>query len=194
MELHLELNKEKQVTKVWGCVSSGCIHFEEDESNVYASIDAGIDDKGKDGLRIEKTVYVRKREEHLKFIRDIFNDNLPTVGGTPKADEDELVEAYKFVVERASKMQYVGVKVEFTSARGINVYYHVKHEREQDGANIVVVLTAEKGGERLVYRCTGHTANSRAVIEEAAKAIGTYILFSNYVAQQAAEGGAQQSA
>jgi hypothetical protein len=39
MELHLELNKEKQVTKVWGCVSSGCMHFEEDESNVCASID-----------------------------------------------------------------------------------------------------------------------------------------------------------
>lgn len=190
MELHLELNKEKQVTKVWGCVSSGCIHFEEDENNVYAS----VDDRRKDGLRIEKTVFVRKREEHLEFVQDMMNDNLPTVGGTPKADEDELVEAYKFVVERASKMKYVGVKVEFMSAKGVKVYYRVRHEREQDGANIVVVLTAEKGGERLVYRCTGHTANSRAIIEEAAKAIGTYILFSNYVAQQAAEGGAQQSA
>jgi hypothetical protein len=189
MELHLELNKEKQVTKVWGCVSSGCMHFEEGESNVYAS----VDDRRKDGLRVEKTVFVRKRGEHLEFVQDIFNDNLPTVGGTPKADEDELVEAYKFVVERASKMQYVGVKVEFISTKGVKVYYRVRHEREQDGANIVVVLTAEKGGERLLYRCTGHTTNSRAIIEEAAKAIGTYILFSDYVSRQA-EGGAQQSA
>jgi len=199
MELRVELNKEKQVAKVWGCVSSGCMHFEEGESNVYAS----VDDRRKDGLRIEKTVYVRKREEHLKFIQDVMNDNLPTVGGTLKADEDELVEAYNFVVEKISRgfvgmknkeVRYVGVKVEFTSSRGINVHYRVRHEREQDGANIVVVLTAEKGGERLVYRCTGHTANSRAIIEEAAKAIGAYILFSDYVAQQAAEGGAQQSA
>jgi len=190
MELHVELDKEKQVTKVWGCVSSGCMHFEENEGNVYAS----IDDRRKDGLRIEKTVFVRKRGEHLKFIQDIFNDHLPTVGGTPKADEDELVEAYNFVVERLSRgfvvknkeVRYVGVKVEFVSSRGINVYYRVRHEREQDGANIIVVLTAEKDGERLVYRCFGHTANSRAIIEEAAKAIGTYILFSDYVTQQAA--------
>jgi len=180
MELHVKVNKEKQVTEVWGCISSGCIHFGEYESNVYAS----IDDRRKDGLRIEKTVSVRKRGEYLKFIQDIFNDNLPVVGDMPKADEEELIKAYIFAIERASNMHYVGLKVEFTSPRGIKVYYRVRHEREQDGANIVVDLTAEKDGERLVYRCFGHTINSRAIIEEAAKAIGTYILFSDYVSQQ----------
>jgi hypothetical protein len=183
MGLHISVDKEK--TEMWSCLSSGCVRYEETSRDVYAS----IDDRRKDGLRIEKTVAVKKRGDYLKFIQSVFNDDLPMVSDVPKADEAELFETYKFVTERLSnnKNHYVGVKTEFTSPRGIRIHYRLRQERQQDGANIIVELTAEKDGERLVYRCFGYTINSRAIFEEAAKAIGTYILFADYVSQQAGE-------
>jgi len=178
MGIHVSVNKEMQTVDMWMCVTSGCVRYEETKDSVYA----GLEDRRKDGLRIEKSVALRKREKYEEFIHSIFNDSLPTVSDAPKADEEELIEAYKFVVEKVRRgMHYVGTKLEFTSPRGIRVLYRLRHAQKTDGAHIIVEMTAEKDGERISYQCFGYTSDAYAIIKEAAKAISIYILFSEYI-------------
>jgi len=83
MSLHVSVDKENNKVDVWACLTSGCVRYEEGEHFV----DANIDDRKKDGIRVTKSVSLRKREECIKVIHDIINGNTPTVGNEPKADE-----------------------------------------------------------------------------------------------------------
>jgi hypothetical protein len=181
MGLHVNVDYEKRRTDVWVCLSSGCMRYEEGENFVEAS----IEDKRKDGLRTEKSVVLKRRENYAKIIRDIINENIPAVGNEPRADEGELFEIYKFVAEKYRKgYRYIGVKTEFTTPRGIRVYFRVRFHDRSDGPRIIVELTAEKDGERLTYQAFGQASKTTALLEEVTKAIGMHVLFSEYVFRQ----------
>ena len=180
--MHISVDKEKQTANMWACITSGCVRYEESENSVHAS----IEDRRKDGLRVEKSVTLRKRGNYLEFVHDILNDNMPTIGNEPSADEGELLEIYNFVVEKVKRgMRYVGVKTEFTTPRGVQVYFRLRYHEQSGGPHVIVELIAEKEGERMVYQCFGQTTDAFALQKEAAKAIGAYVLFSEYVAKQA---------
>jgi hypothetical protein len=181
MGLHVSVDGVNKKADVWICLDSGCATYVESEHFAEAS----IDDRRKDGIRITKSVSLRRREGCIEVIHDIMNNNTPTVGNEPKADEEELLEAFKFVIDKITKgMRYVGVKTEFTTPRGIQVYFRLRFNELSGGLFIIVELTAEKEGERVVYHAFGQTSNVYAIREEAARAIGTYVLFSEYVAKQ----------
>jgi len=181
MGLHVSIDRENQRADIWACLTSGCVRYEEGES----SVDVNIEDRNKDGLRIERRAVLRKRENWKEYIHDIINGNTPTVSDEPKADEGQLLEIYKFVVDKIVKgMRYVGVRTEFITPRGIRVYFRLRHNEQSDGLHVIVELLAEKEGERVSYQVFGQTANAFVLREEAARAIGTYVLFSEYIAKQ----------
>jgi hypothetical protein len=64
--------------------------------------------------------------------------------------------------------------------------------RYEEGEHFVVELAAEKEGERVTYQAFGQSPNVYAIREEAARAIGTYILFSEYIAKQVSQQDGQQ--
>jgi len=110
------------------------------------------------------------------------NGSVRHVGTEPKADEGELLEALRFISEKYKKgYRYIGIKSEFTTFRGIQVYFRVRSHEKSEGHHIIVELIAEKDGERLVYQTYGDTEKRYNLLEEIAKAIGTYVLFSEYV-------------
>ena len=181
MGFHVSIDRENKRVDMWACLSSGCVRYEESEHFV----DVNIEDRRSDGMRIVKSVSLRKREGYDKVIDDIMNGNTPTVSDEPKADEEELLNAFKFVMDKIAKgMRYVGVKTEFTTPRGIRVYFRLRFEARSGGPFTIVELTAEKEGDKVVYQAFGQTSNVYAIREEGAKAIGVYILFSEYVARQ----------
>jgi hypothetical protein len=181
MGVNVEIKWGEQVADFWICLTSGCVKYEEGKETVYLH----VDDRRSDGLRIEKSVALRKREGWLNYVHNIMNDAARHTGGEPKADEGELLEAFKFIAERYRKGHwYVGVKLEFITPRGIRVYFRVRKHEKSDGRHIVVELIAEKDGERLVYQVYGDTEKGHILLEEIAKAIGTYVLFSEFVTTQ----------
>ena len=97
-----------------------------------------------------------------------------------------MLEIYKFVAEKYKRgMQYIGVKTEFVTPRGIRVYFRLRAHDERDGQHIIVDLIAEHEEGRLVYQCFGHTTKAHVLLEEAARAIGTYVVFSDYIIKHA---------
>jgi len=181
MGLHVSIDGENKKVDIWACLTSGCVTYVESEYFVEAS----IDDKKEDGIHIKKSVYLRKREGYIDVIHNIMNDNLPTVGDEPKADEGELLEVFKFVMDKIAKgMRYVGVKTEFTTPTEIQVYFRLRFNELSNRPFIIVELVAEKEGERVTYHASGQTSDMRAMRKEALKAIGVYILFSEYIAKQ----------
>jgi hypothetical protein len=178
MGFHISVDHKEQKVEVWMCLELGCVRYEELSDWVFVS----LDDRRKDGLRVTKSLAVKKRERYSAFVEDFMNNELPTITETPKADEDELLEAYRFVSKRVkSGIRYVGTKIELTTPRGVRVYYRVRHEERSDGIHVVVEIEAEKDGEKITYTVFGTTNNANAAIEEAAKAIGAYILFTEYI-------------
>lgn len=183
MGLHVEIDKERQRVEFWGCVSSGCVRYEEGEH--FA--EAGIEDNTKSGLHMEIRVVIKKRERYADVIRDIMGGKMPRLKDEPQADEGELLDMLKFVAERVKRgYRYAGIKSEFTTSRGVRVYFRLRYDGKTDGAHITVELDAEKDGERLTYIAFGRTDSHTVLLEEAAKAINAYILFSNYVFQTSA--------
>jgi len=198
----LHITKKKHGVDIWGCVSSGCVRYEETEFDVYASLE---DTRTKDGLKVEKRLWLKKRKGYEEVIEDFFNDELPDIEGEPKADEGELLEAYRYIAERLKhSVQYVGLKLEYISPRGIRVYFRVRLHDRSDGAVTIVEMSADKDGEKISYFVYGETSNARVLQREVVKAIAAYILFSNFIflqpvqeqqkTQQTEQGGEQQSA
>jgi hypothetical protein len=179
MGINVEIKWGEQTADVWMCLSSGCVRYEERGEVVYVQ----IEDKRSDGLRVEKSITLRKREGWPNYVHTIMNDSVRHTLSEPKADEAELVEIYKFISEKYRKGYfYIGVKSEFVTPRGIRVYFRVRNREKTNGRRIIVELTAEKDGESLLYQVFGDTENAHMLLEEIAKAIGTYVLFSEYVA------------
>ena len=182
MGIHVLVDREKQKADVWMCVTSGCARYEESENSVYAS----IEDRREDGLRVEKSVTLQKRGNYLELVHNVLNDVVSAVGSEPGADEGELLEIYNLVIEKIKRgMRYVGVKTVFTTPRGIQVYFRLRYHEQSGGPHIIVELIAEREGDRMVYQCFGQTTDAFALQKEAAKAIGAYVLFSEYIAKQA---------
>jgi len=198
MGLHATIDREKGEVDVWGCVTSGCVRYEEGKDSVYAS----LEDRRKDGLEVEKRLSLKKRKGYGAVVEAFFNDDLLSIGGyslpsiggySPQADEEELLEAFRFVVERKRNTRYVGLKLEYVSPRGIQVYYRLRSFEQSDGVYIVVELSAKKDGESISYNVYGKTTNGLALQHEAAKAIGAYVLFANFISQQTEQDSAQQA-
>jgi hypothetical protein len=189
MNLDVTVDPQNQKVDMWACLTSGCIRYEERQDWVSAS----IEDKRKDGLKAELSVTLNKRRNCAGVLRSIFGGVLPAVTDEPKADEKALIEIYKFALERDRQgARYIGVKSEFFTPRGIEVYYRLRAVQRSDGYHIVVELIASKDSEKLVYQCFGTTNDGLALKREAARAIALYILFSDYVAQPVEQGRESQ--
>jgi hypothetical protein len=188
MGLHIQIDGENKKVDLWACLTSGCVAHVESEHFV----DASVDDKKENGMRIRKSLSLRKREGYIDVIHNIMNGDVPVIGDEPKADEGELLEVLKFVMDKIAKgMRYVGVKTEFTTPRGIQVYFRLRFNELPNGPYVIVDLMAEKEGERMTYQTSGQTSNIHTIRKEALKAIGAYILFSEYVAKQTDQQGDQ---
>ncbi len=181
MGLHVTIDHENRKVDMWGCLTSGCIRYEE-----YGDfVDAKIEDKRLDGLKAEKSIVIKKRGNYHEFVQDFMNNNYPRVDNVPKVDERELLEAYQYAVERIKRgARYVGLKIEHISVRGVRLYFRLRYDEKSDGTKMLVELDAEKDGERMYYFITGKTNRPLAFETEAAKAIGAYIKFSEYVSQE----------
>ncbi len=181
MGLHVTIDYENRKVDIWGCVSNGCIHYEE-----YGDfVEARIEDKRLDGLKVEKSIVVKKREKYHEFVQDFMNDNYPKVDNVPKFDERELLEAYQYVVERIKRgMRYVGIKTEYRTPTGTRIYFRLRRDEKNDAVKIIVELDAEKDGERVYYFAVGETNKPFVLETEAARAIGAYIKFAEYTTKQ----------
>jgi hypothetical protein len=189
MGVNVEIKWGEQVADFWICLTSGCVKYEEGKETVYLH----VDDRRSDGLRIEKSITLRKREGWNNYVHTIMNDSVRHTLNEPKADEAELVETAKFISEKYRKGYfYIGVKSEFVTPRGIRVYFRVRNHEKSDRRHIIVELIAVKDGERLLYQVYGDTEKVHTLLEEIANAIGAYVLFSEYVTKHAAEQTAQQ--
>ena len=181
MGINVEIDWGEQKADIWICVFSGCVKYEENGDVVYVQ----MEDRHRDGLYIEKSVTLRKRENWKGYIHNIINGSVHHTGGEPKADEGELLDVFRFISEKYRKgYLYIGIKAEFTTPRGIRVYFRIRNHEKSDGRNIIVELIAEKDGERLVYQVHGNTERASVLLEEIARAIGTYVLFSEYITKQ----------
>ena len=67
MGINISIKREEQTANIWICLASGCARFEENKDSVYA----GIEDRRKDNLRIEKSVTLWKHEGYLDVVHDI---------------------------------------------------------------------------------------------------------------------------
>jgi len=182
MGINVEIEWGEQTADIWICLTSGCARYEERGEVVYVQ----MEDKRSDGLRVEKSATLKKREGWLNYVHNIMNDSVRHTGGEAKADEGELLEILRFVSEKYRKgYWYIGIKSEFVTFRGIRVYFRIRNHEKSSGRHVIVELIAEKDGERLVYQVYGDTEKAHILLEEVAKAIGTYVLFSEYVAKQA---------
>ena len=189
MGINVEIKWGEQTADVWICLGNGCARYEERGEVVYVQ----IEDKRSDGLRIEKSITLRKREGWNNYVHTIMNDSVRHTLNEPKADEAELVEMAKFISEKYRKGYfYIGVKSEFVTPRGIQVYFRVRNHEKSDRRHIIVELIAVKDGERLLYQVHGDTEKVHTLLEEIANAIGAYVLFSEYVTNHAADQTAQQ--
>jgi hypothetical protein len=183
MGLRVAIDWGKRKVEAWGCLTSGCVRFYEGESEIYAS----IEDVRKDGVKVEKSVTLRKRGNYDELIDNIINGRLSAFWDEPRADEGKMLEMLKFVAEnlRSGTMKYVGVKTVHISPRGIRIYFRLRYSEEDERPHMNVELIAEKDGERLNYQAYGDVNDYRPMLEETAKAIAAYTLFSNFISEHA---------
>jgi hypothetical protein len=184
---------QNKKAEVRACLTSGCASYVENDGVVYV----GIQDTQKDGVKVERSVTLRKREDYDELIHRIISGRLSLMWNDPRAYEAELLEALKYVEEKLKRgMRYVGLKMVYISARGIRVYFRLRYSEEDERPHMNVELIAEKDGERLNYQAYGDVNDYRPMLEEAAKAIAAYTLFSNFIYEQSSnqtnQSGGQQ--
>ncbi len=180
MGIHVDIDYKNQKANIWICLTSGCTSYEE----FGDFIDVRIEDALLNGLRIEKTAVIKKRENYREFVENFLSGRYPMMQNEPIADEKELLDVYHFASERVKKgMRYVGTKIEFVSPKGIRVYFRM---RLSEG-DVAIELVAEKEGERITYNAAGKTADVFTALREAVHAIGAYILFSEYISRKPLE-------
>ena len=155
-----------------GC---GCVHFSSTEYDVYVS----VRDRCKDSVETELSVKLKKRENYDEIIHEIYRGN-SVIWNEPRADEGEMLNTLRYVADKLKHgVKYVGVKLEYTSPRGFEVLFRLRYS-EKEG-QYVIELTAEKDGEKLRYYAYGSVNDYRLLLEEAAKAIAAYVLFSDFI-------------
>jgi CRISPR-associated protein Cmr1 len=91
----------------------------------------------------------------------------------------------------SGKTAYLSV---FTSAD----YFRLRYSEEGGRPYMNVDLAAEKDWEKLTYHAYGHVSVYSSLLEEAAKAVANYVLFSNFIYDQMSKqtedrGGVQQA-
>jgi hypothetical protein len=79
--------------------------------------------------------------------------------------------------------------LKYVSPRGFAVYFRIRYSEEGGRPHINADLTAEKEGEKLTYKAYGYVSDYRPLLEEAARAIAAYVLFSNFIFSQQNQGG-----
>jgi hypothetical protein len=156
-----------------GC---GCVQFSKNE-HVYVS----IRDRCKDNIVTELSVTLKKREGYDEIIHEIYK-GISAFWNEPRADEDEMLKALKYVEDKLKHVKYVGVKLEYTSQRGFEIKFRLRYS-EKEKQYINVELIAEKDGEKLTYYAYGGVNDYRLLLEEAAKAIAAYVLFSDFISR-----------
>jgi hypothetical protein len=184
MGIHVEVAQNKTV-EVRNCLTSGCVHYYENENEIYV----WISDKQKD-IKVEKSVKLNKRgnSAYKELINIIFNEKHSLIWQTPKADEGEMIKTLKFAEEMLSHgMKYVGTKLEYVTIRGMKIYFRLRYGETENKPYMTIELIAEKEGEKFVYRVYGDVSDYREMLEEVAKVIATYVEFSNFIHAQTAQ-------
>ena len=195
MGIHVTVDTQNKKTDMWMCLSSGCVRYYETEHDIYMA----VEDTRKDGIRVEKSVKLLKRGNYNEVIDNIFNSKLTAFWNEAKADEGEMLEALKYIADKLKRgMKYVGVKLEYVSPRGLAVYFRLRYSEEGGRPYMNVDLVAEKDWEKLTYHAYGHVSVYSSLLEEAAKAVANYVLFSNFIYDQMSQqtedrGGVQQA-
>ena len=190
MGIHVTVDTQTKKVEVRTCLTSGCVRYEEGESDIYVA----VEDTRKDGIREEKSMVLQKRGNYDELIDNIFNGRQSVVWDEPRADEGEMLEALKYVAEKLKRgMRYVGVKLEYISPRGFAVYFRLRYSEEGGRPHINADLVAEKEREKLAYHAYGYVSDYRPLLEAASKAIVAYVLFSDFIFEQTSRQTSQAS-